>query len=248
MTNALHIHQTGKYPRFLPNNFYEAPQYATYRPTAAIAQPQESVSSILGTRAEPSAVTVACTQQKRPAGRKAEYERKARAEEIHGWLDNLHLCYENYVATASSSAATALRPLSHMTTDATSTAQVAMPVVKKARGRPKKSVTNRLKPFLKNFIFPRDALAALPMFDDIVTGAVRLDAGGNTRPMSKTMMVSLLQVLDEVTTEAIQEVIHCSLRHAQRLAQYLRIIEQAGFKAAQQRWHAPSGNDWLGLD
>jgi len=248
MISALHIRQTGEHSPFLPNNFYAAPQYITYRPTAAIEQPQESVSSTLGARTQASTVTVACARQNRPAGRKAEYERKASAEEIHGWLDNLHLCYENHVATASSSAAIALRPLCHMPTDATGTAQVAPPVVQKARGRPKKSVTNRLKPFLTNFIFPRDALAELPMFDDIVTGAVKLDAGGNTRPMSKTMMVSLLQILDEVTTEAIQEAVQCSLRHAQRLAQYLRVIEQAGFKVAQQRWHAPSESVWLDLD
>ena len=32
MTNALHIRQNGKHSPFLPNNFYEAPQYASFRP------------------------------------------------------------------------------------------------------------------------------------------------------------------------------------------------------------------------
>jgi len=32
MIEAQHIRLTGKYPPFVPNNFYEAPQYASFRP------------------------------------------------------------------------------------------------------------------------------------------------------------------------------------------------------------------------
>ena len=86
------------------------------------------------------------------------------------------------------------------------------------------------------------------MFDDIVTGAVSADAGGNTRPLSKTMMVTLLQGLDEITADAIQEHKPMSLRHSQRVAMCLRIIEHAAFKVAQRHWYTPSETDWSDLD
>ena len=96
-------------------------------------------------------------------------------------------------------------------------------------------------------MFPREALEKLPMFDDIVTGAVK-DSGGNTRPLSKTMMVSLLQGLDEIAANVIQKDAHLSLRHAQRIAMCLRVIERAAFKVAETHWYLPSETDWSGLD
>jgi hypothetical protein len=62
------------------------------------------------------------------------------------------------------------------------------------------------------------------------------------------MMVSLLQVLDEITTAAVQEATSKSLRHAQRIALCLRIIEGIAFKTAQVRWHPPTMIDWSDLD
>jgi hypothetical protein len=62
------------------------------------------------------------------------------------------------------------------------------------------------------------------------------------------MMVFLLQVLDEITAEAVQEDIKCSLRHAQRIAMCLRVIELTAYKHARKHWHAPSEAGWSNLD
>lgn len=171
---------------------------------------------------------------------------QVRANEIRGWLDNLLLMYENQIARNSTGLAWTRPRGSGAFAPTAPKANIV--IEKKPRGRPKKIVTNRLKPFLKNFVFPRQALKFLPMFDDIVTGAVRLDAGGNDRPLSKTMMVSLLQVLDEVSTEAIQTTKGYSKRHSQRICQCLRIIESMAFKVAHKHWHPSTETDWSDAD
>lgn len=246
MTQIASPLQRGKYPPFLPYNFYEAPQYAAYRPVAAITPPHLSDPPTTGSRAEGKASSPVITTL-RPAGRKSEWESKIRAEEIHGWLDNLHLLHENYVAAKGRAGITGF-PIYPAVERVAVTVPVALVPAQKTRGRPKKVVPNRLKPYLQDFIFAREALQALSGFDDVVHGAVRLDAGGNTRPLSKTMMVSLLQVLDEITAEAVQENIDCSLRHAQRVAMCLRVIELNAYKVAQNHWYAPAETDWSDLD
>lgn len=246
MTQIASPLQRGKYPPFLPYNFYEAPQYAAYRPVAAITLPHLSDAPTTGSRAE-STVSSPVITTLRPAGRKAEWESKIRAEEIHGWLDNLHLLHENYVAAKGRAGITGF-PICPAVERVAVTAPATLAPTQKTRGRPKKVVPNRLKPYLQDFIFAREALKALSGFDDIVHGAVRLDAGGNTRPLSKTMMVSLLQVLDEITAEAVQENIRGSLRHAQRVAKCLRVIEVTAYKVAQKHWYIPTEMDWFDLD
>lgn len=246
MTQIASPLQRGKYPPFLPHKFYEAPQYAAYRPVAPITQPQLTYAAATDSQAESTTFTLVTTPF-RPAGRKAEWEGKVRAQEIHGWLDNLHLLHENYIAVKGIAGITGL-PLFPTAERATVTVPAALVSTQKTRGRPKKVVPNRLKPYLQNFIFAREALKALSGFDDVVHGAVRLDAGGNTRPLSKTMMVSLLQVLDEITTEAVQENIDCSLRHAQRVAMCLRVIELNAYKVAQNHWYAPTETYCSDLD
>ncbi|MGJ7916366.1 hypothetical protein ACI48D_12940 [Massilia sp. LXY-6] len=250
MINTACLPRAGKYPPFLPYNFYEAPQYAAYRPPTAITLTEPPTPGITKSAASPgeAAPIKPRTKKTRPATRQAEWERQARAREIHGWLDNLHLLHENYIATNSDRRGiTQPRCSSGANTEQAIAVKATESVAKKARGAPKKVALNRLKPYLKHFIFPREALAGLPMFDDIVTGAVK-DSGGNTRPLSKTMMVSLLQGLDQITAEAIQEDKGLSLRHSQRIAMCLRIIERTAFKVAQAHWYAPSEVDWSDLD
>jgi hypothetical protein len=253
MTNtALHLPR-GKYPPFLPRNYDEAPQYSAHRPATAITLP------LLTPRiTEPAAIPSQSspvkprTNRKRSAAPQGERERQTRADEIHGRLDNLYLQYETYIANNSDGPAS--NPFDDCGTSTQTiiepapSVKAAKPAAKKGRGQPKKVAANRLKPYLQEFTYPHDALSALPMFDDIVTGAVNLDAGGNTRNLSKSVMVSLLQGLDEISTEAIQEATSQSKRHCQRIGQYLRIIERTGFKVAQTYWDTPLELDWSGLE
>jgi hypothetical protein len=114
----------------------------------------------------------------------------------------------------------------------------------KQRGRPRIVHTNSLKASLSAFDAPGFALATLPYLDPVVTGAVNLDMDGNTRPLSKKLMVRLLQSLDVISAEAVREYMHltsrqCSERHAQKIALCLRVIENALAPIAKTMW--PSG-------
>lgn len=234
--------QRGSFPPFLPYNFYEAPQYAQYRPadTTTLA-PLVAVSVGTDVAIEPPVVRM---KRRSEVTRQVTRERQQRAEEIHGWLDNQLLIAENTVAEVTDVTA----KTTPCGSDRLALISAVTTPTKKGRGRPKKIVANRLKPYLQNFIYAAQALERLPDFDNIVTGAVHLDAGNNTRPLSKKMMVSLLQVLDEITTDTVQQALHGSVRHAQRIAQCLRIIERAGLKVAQHRWSVPPEIDWSDFD
>ncbi len=115
------------------------------------------------------------------------------------------------------------------------------PTKQTRRGAPRKVRANSLKPYLQGFRAPGYALRVLPQFDHIVTGAVNIDLGDNSRPLSKKLVITLLQRLDEISTEAIQNHMHatlrsCSERNAQRYCQCLRVILNATAKVAETQW------------
>lgn len=115
----------------------------------------------------------------------------------------------------------------------------------KPRGRPAIVHANSLKPYLQSFSSPGHALHKLPKLSDIVTGAVSLDYGDNAKPLGIKTVLVLLRRLDEITSEAIQEYMRlslrsCTQRHAQRLAQCLRVVERALSRVAKSEWPDPS--------
>jgi len=241
--------------QFVASQFCEVLQPAVSCPEFATTVTRPFASSIAKSAVpnlNAATSTKPCEIRVRAKTRQAAWECQARAYDIHGLLGNLHLRYESFLVRNNG------RPrvphpyifskAEHTSIEHAVTSEATEPIAKRGRGRPKKLMPNRLKPYLNDYIFPREALERLPMFDDIVTGAVRLDAGGNTRPLSKMMMVSLLQVLDEVSAQAIQEDKQLSLRHSQRIAMCLRIIESASFEVAQKHWHMPSEASWPDLD
>lgn len=65
------------------------------------------------------------------------------------------------------------------------------------------------------------------LLDDILTGVANLDYGGNTRPLLKRKLFSLLATLQVITSDAIKEITQCSESHARRLAAALRIASRA---------------------
>lgn len=187
----------------------------------------------------------AVPRARRYVSRKAQWMLDRQAEETHCRLDNLHLQLENYTQANPDEVlswwnpARASQPITGLDT---------APGTKKGRGRPKKIEVNRIKPYLQGFMFAGEALSELPMLDDIVSGTVIADAGGNTRPFSKKKMVRFLQNLDVISTEAIREEMQCSLRHAQKVAMCLRIIERHAFEVAIKHWPLPTSTDWAGFD
>jgi len=202
--------------------------------------PEGAAVNSLTPREVPS---VALTQ--RYVSRKDKWRLERQAEDAHCRLDNLHLRLENYTQAHPDEVLSWWEPaLANLPNLKPETASG----VKKGRGRPKKIEVNRIKPYLQGFMFASDALSKLPMFNDIVSGTVVADAGGNTRPFSKKKMVHLLQSMDIISTEAIQEEMKCSTRHAQKLAMCLRIIERHAFDVAITCWKLPTETDWAGLD
>lgn len=250
----------------LSHNFCEAPQHASLRPTRAILLTGQCTFPATASASQlvsPSPCDVPTTERTttppktaRPASRRYKRLLEAQSRETNCRLDNLHLRLENYIQAQRDSStdlgATCRRKSGRSTTHCDGIKASFQPAstseTKKVRGRPKKVEVNRLKPYLQSFIFPRDALSALPMFDDIVTGTVVADAGGNTRPFSKTRMVAFLQSLDVISTEVIRAEMKCSVRHAQKVAMCLRIIERHAFDIAEEQWHVPTDNDWTGID
>jgi hypothetical protein len=112
------------------------------------------------------------------------------------------------------------------------------------RGQPRKVRNNSLKPYLQGYNSPGHALYNLPQFDDIVTGTLKTDLGKNARPLSKKVVISLLQRLDVISTVAVQEYMHltlrsCTERHAQKIAQCLRVIERGAKTLAETKWPPP---------
>jgi len=111
---------------------------------------------------------------------------------------------------------------------------------RRPRGRPRKVDTNALKLYLQD-CSPGHALSKLPEFDNIVTGAVNLDLGDNARPLSKRTVIAMLRRLDVISTATVQQYMHmtlrhCCERHAQKIAQCLRVIQNASMKVAESYW------------
>jgi hypothetical protein len=71
-----------------------------------------------------------------------------------------------------------------------------------------------------------------------------MDLGRNTRPLSKKLVITLLRRLDVISAEAVQAYMlatmrQCALRHAQKIAQVLRLIVRAAAKVAEAQWPPP---------
>jgi hypothetical protein len=169
---------------------------------------------------------------------RSEAEISIRRSEIHRSLDNLLLRHDNYLASglAEPMSETAVQRLT--TSPAKAKGQ--------GRGRPEKAVINSLRPYVKNFTFPREVLTLTGM-DDIMSGAVALDLGGNTRPLNKKAMATLLQKLEVITAESVQEEMRCSLRHAQKVAKCLGIIVALGLRWSGS-WHYPAAREQQGVN
>lgn len=190
--------------------------------------------------------------QRTPVPRFIHWRFRAEALQINCRLENQHLILENFVSLQHGYVIGPETRSRHIGRESVQTTKVDVCLVaekcKKTRGRPKKITVNRLKPYLSGVIFLKDALKVLPMFDDIVTGAVTSDAGGNTRPYSKERMVHFLQGLDVIAAEAVMNELGGSLRNAQKVAMCLRIIERHAFSIAKDCWPLPVETNWDGID
>lgn len=243
----------GTHQPFLPRNFYEAPQYASFRASSALTLdvpatktsspvlsiPAVDADNILHSRKTLRTVSTLFNAEGRLTG--AKINLSTDEIEAHDYKDY----FEQGPKARRKLDAPDITPFwvkSLEATDGQSTAAATKAVSK--RGRPSTVQTNSLKPYIAGFGAPGFALASLPCLDRIVTGAVNLDMESNTRPLAKKVVVSLLQRLDVISTQAVREYMHLTLRqyserHAQKIALCLRVIETAAAPIAKTQWPAP---------
>jgi hypothetical protein len=243
----------GTHQPFLPQNFYDAPQHASFRPTSATTfevpstrtqSPLLSIPAVVAANILPSRKTLRTfstlfDDEGRLAGAKIDL---STGEVVaHDYKDY----FEQGPKARRKSISPDIEPFwmkSLERADGAATAAATAP--NKRRGQPPKVHTNSLRAHLAGFSAPGFALANLLHLDRIVTGAVNLDMGGNTRASSKKLAVSLLQRLDFISAQGVRDYMHltlrpCGERHSQKIAVYLRVIETAAAPIARAQWPAP---------
>jgi len=81
--------------------------------------------------------------------------------------------------------------------------------------------------YLENVSNYQQACAEYCFFNDIATGTANLDAGGNTRPLSKTMLFDIISSLPVISSKTVQARTGLSRSHAARVAMFSRILSKA---------------------
>lgn len=218
---------------FLPRNFYEAPQYALYRPTSAPDGPVElarptctqlpaaNENTALRGRKTIRTVSVLFHPEGRLTGAKIDL---ATGEVV------AHQ-YEEYFERPKA------RPLAnapdcdpfwmHMAPGTRSNVQIAQ----KDNSRCKRF--NAVKMYLDGYLCLSDAAEDLPLLRDIIESTNLLDLGGNTRPLNSGLLFGMLQYLDIITPKTVREYMGCEIRHSQKVALCLRVIVNAFEKTAE---------------
>lgn len=250
LTERTGLLSNGTYSPFLPRNFYEAPQYARYRPASTLtldvtAAKTLSISAvkadnILHSRKTLRTVSTLFNAEGRLTG--AKINLSTGEIEAHDYKDY----FEQGPKARRKLDAPVIAPFWMKFVEPTDggAATAAATDSKKKRGQPPKVHINSLKPYLAAFSAPGFALAGLPFLDKIVTGVVNLDMDGNTRASAKKLTVSLLQRLDFISSQGVRDYMHltlrpCCQRHSQKIAMYLRVIETAAAPIAKTLWPAP---------
>jgi hypothetical protein len=100
----------------------------------------------------------------------------------------------------------------------------------------RKKLLNPLKNDLHGYLTLSDVYEDFPFFESILHGTLLLDMGGNTRCLRPAVVFAMLQHLKIISSETVRSFIGCSARHAQKVAQCLRIIVTA---FVSERRHRP---------
>jgi hypothetical protein len=91
---------------------------------------------------------------------------------------------------------------------------------------PRKNKLNDNNVFLKEYMSLEQAKEDIPALDNLFEGVSKLDCG-NSRPLHKGLLFSMLRDLDEINANTIQVYTGYSEKYCQRLAQYLRVLSTA---------------------
>lgn len=228
MTQIASPLQRGKYPPFLPYNFYEAPQYASFRPVSAPRPTNVPSSSILLRQLSTAEPKV-----------KAELERKTLRTYMFddsGRLQDAKIDLETGEVVPHEYTKPLPRPKARRNPDALDQEpfwtqplpEIVAPEHTVKESAPvdesRKQLDNVAKVHFENYARLDDALEVYPGFDNILIGALALDMGGNTRPLRKNVMFMMLQSLDVISPMRVRELMGCSKSHSEKVAMVLRVI------------------------
>ncbi len=239
MTNALHIRQTGKHLQFLPNNFYEAPQYASFRPVRipfSVPPPRPHSPSVpvipapkkhVRERKTLRTVSALFNADGRMTGAKIDL---ATGEvQQHDYKDY----FDKGIRARPNPDAADLEPF-----------WMQMPAASRSTGLPgqkdksRKKQYNSVKMYLECLLQCPDSTSdhwglslwarvaeALPALVEIITNVNMLDLGGATRGLGERELLRMLASTDVISAHAVRELKEdCCPRHSQKIALSLRAI------------------------
>jgi len=239
MTNALHIHQTGKHTPFLPNNFYEAPQYASFRPiriplsvrapspysasSPGIPAPQKRVRE----RKTLRTVSALFSADGRITGAKIDL---ATGEvQQHNYKDY----FDKGTKPRRKADAAKVEPFWMRLPAGARSAELPG---QKDKSRNKQY--NSIKMYLEYLLQCPDntgdqsglslwarVAEDLPELTEIITNVNMLDLGGATRGLGERELLRMLASMDVISAHAVREFKEdCCPRHSQKIALSLRAI------------------------
>lgn len=237
----------GKYLPFLPSNFYDAPQYAAFRPIR-ISSDQLSTSKqlISSVQARPSSTGIRQRKNLRTVSTLFDPDRRLTGAKIN--LESGVLTrhdYKDYFVQGPKARrnpnAPDIEPF-WMKMPAATRGTGPAPQQDKSRNK----LHNGCKMYLQHLQWSDDLECALlapplsdavaqelPMLTDIIESANLLDMGGSTRGLNRSLMLSMLCTLDVITPITVQDFMACSVRHSQRVAACLRVIVTAFMMRAE---------------
>jgi hypothetical protein len=216
MTQIASPLQRSKYPPFLPYNFYEAPQYASFRPTLiprlTDAPPSPILLRQLGT-AEPRVKV----EVERKTLRTYMFDEAGRLQDAKINLETGEVTPHEYKRPAPKLKARRdpnapdqepfwTQPLPELAAPE----QVAKDGATADKSR--KRFDNATKVHLENYARLDDALEVYPGLDNILTGALALS------------MFMMLQALDVISPTRVRELMGYSKSHSEKVAMVLRVI------------------------
>ncbi|THC44462.1 hypothetical protein C2862_08240 [Massilia sp. Mn16-1_5] len=99
----------------------------------------------------------------------------------------------------------------------------------------RKRFDNTAKVHLENYARLDDAREVYPGLDNILTGALALSMGGNTRPLRRNVMFMMLQSLEVISPMRVRELMGFSKPHSEKVAMVLRVIVTGFMRDLRQR-------------
>ena len=239
MTHIASPLQRGKYPPFLPNNFHEALQYASFRP---ILTPRliDAPSSLILLRQIGIAKPRAKVEVERKTLRTYMFDEVGRLQDAKINFETGEVTPHEYSRPSPKLKARRDPNVPDQEPFWTQALpEIAAPEQAANGGattdKSKKQLDNLAKLHFQNYACLDDAREVYPSLDNILTGALALDMGGNTRPLRRNVIFALLQSLDVISPTRVRESMGNSKSHSEKIAMVLRVIVTGFMHDLRQR-------------